>query len=156
MLTSLEALLGVINACLPVLKPIFNKMRGTTPKKGNGSDVSEILKFGTIRILMRVSQMLTLTSRKGKELSSGDGILIETSGRYEEKEKGVSGAEDGKEARVTTMEISSPLTQKAERVMGIKAQEIHVKRNVDVDVENVASRDERGPVSRRQEGRQER
>ena len=103
-----------------------------------------------------MSQMLTLTSRKGKELSSGDGILIETSGRYEEKEKGVSGAEDGKEARVTTMEISSPLTQKAERVMGIKAQEIHVKRNVDVDVENVASRDERGPVSRRQEGRQER
>lgn len=167
MLTSLEALLGVINACLPVLKPVYNKMRGTAPKSGNdGSGVNEILKSGTIPIFMRVSQMFSLTSRKGKFLSSDEETLTESSAWYGEKKKNTDntgqcdntvqcGVEVGKEtACVTTKEISPPMTQKAERLRGIKAQEIHVRR--DVDVESVASRDERGLGCERWEGRQER
>ncbi|KAF6232414.1 hypothetical protein HO173_009519 [Letharia columbiana] len=153
MLTSLEALLGVINACLPVLKPIFNKMRGTAPKRGDRSGVSEILKSGTIPIFIRVSQMWTLTSRRGKT-SSSDATLTETSGWYGEKGNGKSGPEGGKGASVTTKEISPPITQKADRVLGITTQAIHVRR--DVDVESVASRDERGLVCEGWEGRQER
>lgn len=147
MLTSLEALLGVINACLPILKPIFNKLRGAAPKIGNSTGVSEILKSGTIPIFMRVSQMFTLTSRKGRSPLSDEETLTETSGWYGEKKDGKSNFDGGKGA-------SPPMTNKAERVMGIKTQEIHVRR--DVDVESVASRDERGLVCERWEGRQER
>lgn len=154
LLTSLEALLGIICACLPVLKPIFNKMRGTAPKGGESSRVREILKSGTIPIFMRVSQMLTLTSRKGKYSSSDEETLTETFRWYGEKKDGKSGAEAGKDASVTTKEISPPMPQKAERVMGINAQEIHVRR--DVEVESVASRDERALAYEGWEGRQER
>ena len=98
---------------------------------------------------MRVSQMF---SRKEKDSSSNGGTLAEPSGWYEEermkkkkmkKEKERSGefdTEDGREAGATTRKISAPMTGKAERVMGIKTYEIHVRR--DVDVESVASRDE--------------
>lgn len=162
MLTSLEALLGVINACLPVLKPIYNRMRGTAPKSGtNGSGVNEILKSGSIPIFMRVSQMLSLTSRKGKYSSSDEESLTESSSSawYGEKKKFSNTAQCGVESRkeapcVTTKETSPPMTQKAERMRGIKAQEILVRR--DVDVESVASRDERVAGREGWEGRQER
>lgn len=162
MLTSLEALLGVINACLPVLKPIYNRMRGTAPKSGtNGSGVNEILQSGSIPIFMRVSQMLSLTSRKGKYSSSDEESLTESSSSawYGEKKKFSNTAQCGVESRkeapcVTTKEISPPMTQKAERMRGIKAQEILVRR--DVDVESVASRDERVAGREGWEGRQER
>lgn len=154
MLTSLEALLGVISACLPVLKPIFNKMCGTAPKGGNGSAVSEILKSGTIPIFMRVSQMWTLATGKWKYSSSDEETLTETSGWYGEKKNGKAYIDGEKQASVTTKEISPPMTQKAERVMGIKPQEIHVRR--EVDVESVTSRDDRALVVERWEGRQER
>ncbi|CAF9908254.1 MAG: hypothetical protein ALECFALPRED_004362 [Alectoria fallacina] len=155
MLTSLEALLGVVNACLPVLKPIFNKMRGPPAPKtktGSGSGVTKSPKSGTIRIFMRVSQMLmTLTSSKSKPFSSDEETLTEmtesSAWHGEKKKDGKTGAESGKEASVRTREISSPMTRKAERVMGIKASEIHVQR--EVDVESVASRDERGSAFER-------
>lgn len=98
--------------------------------------------------------MFTLTSRKGKYSSSDEATLAENSGRYGEKKNGKSDTEGGQGASVTTKEISPPMTQKAERVMGIKPQEIHVRR--DVDVESVASRDERGLVRETWERRQER
>ena len=151
MLSCLEGLLGVVNACLPVLKPIFNKMRGTAPKSGPG--VNEILKSGTIPIFMRVSQMFTLASRKGKDSTSDGETLTENSGWYEErksKQRGKFDVEGGTGASVVTREISPPMTEKAEKLMGIKAQEIHVRR--DVDVESVVGRDESG---RGWEGRQE-
>ena len=65
---------------------------------------------------------------------------------------GGSDTDGGKEANATRMKISPPMTGKAERVMGIKTYEIHVRR--DVDVESVASRDERRGQVR--EGSQER
>ena len=151
MLSCLEALLGVVNACLPVLKPIYNKLRGTAPK--GGAEVNEILKSGTIPIFMRVSQMFTLASRKRKDSTNDGETLTENSTWYEERKReqgGKSDVEGGTGASVTTREISPPMTEKAEKLMGIKAQEIHVRR--DVDVESVVSRYERGGGW---EGRQE-
>ena len=101
-------------------------------------------------------------SRKERGSSSNGGTLAETSAWNEEeermkrkKEKEISAQSDTegrKEAGATTMRISPPMTDKAERVMGIKTYEIHVRR--DVDVESVASRDERRGQAR--EGSQER
>lgn len=50
--TCLEALLGVINACLPVLKPIFNKFSDSRASSWLSSVMS-----GSIPIFMRPSQM---------------------------------------------------------------------------------------------------
>lgn len=154
MLTSLEALLGIISACLPVLKPIFNKMRGTAPKNGKISSVREILTWGTIPIFMRVSQMWTLTTRRGKYSSNDEETLTEISGWYGDKKNVKANVVDEKQTSVTTREISQPMTEKAERLMGIKPKEIHVRR--EVDVESVASQDERGLIVERWLGRQER
>ena len=106
---------------------------------------------------MRVSDMF---SRKERGFSSNGETFAETSGGLEEERRkkeersGESDMESGKEAgaTTTTRKISPPKTDKAERMMGIKTYEIHVRR--DVDVESVASRDERGGQAR--EGSQER
>lgn len=50
--TCLEALLGVINACLPVLKPVFKKFSDSPASSWLSSVMS-----GTIPIFMRPSQM---------------------------------------------------------------------------------------------------
>ena len=97
--------------------------------------------------------MWPLTSRRGKT-SSSDATLTETSGWYGQKGNSKFGPEGGKGASVTTKEISPPITQKADRVLGITTQAIHVRR--DVDVESVASLDERGLVCEGWEGRQDR
>ena len=152
MLTSLEALLGVINACLPVLKPIFNKMRGTAPAKSSNA-VNEILKSGTIPIFMRVSQMWTSSSRKGKYSSNDEETLTENSIWNEERKYGKASTRGGMDASVTTKEISVPKTPKSERILGIKVPEIYVRR--EVEVESVRNGDERGPVNERREGRQD-
>lgn len=154
MLTSLEALLGIISACLPVLKPIFNKMSGTIPKDSKISSVKEILTSGTIPIFMRVSQMWTMTTGRGRSSSSDEETLTETSGWYGDKRNVNADVVGEKQASATTREISAPMTEKAERVMGIKPKEIYVRR--EVDVESVASQDERGLTVERWLGRQER
>ena len=106
---------------------------------------------------MRVSDMF---SRKERGSSSDGETFAEPSGwreeerRKKEERSGESDTEGGKEAGATTRtrKISPPKTDKAERVMGIKTYEIHVRR--DVDVESVVSRNERGGQAR--EGSQER
>ena len=55
---------------------------------------------------------------------------------------GAEGGGDVKEPSVSAKEISSPITQKAERVLGLKPQEIYVRR--EVEVESVISRDDLG------------
>ena len=147
LLTSLEALLGVITASLPVLKPIYNKIRGTARKNGEGSGVNEILKSGTIPIFMRMSQMFSLTSRKGKTNSADEETLTETPRCYGEKSPdGEVSVESGKATKVTTKEISYPMTEKAERLMGVRVYGTPMRR--DVDVECFVSRDERGGKGR--------
>ena len=135
--------MGVINACLPVLKPIYNKIRGTARKSDEGSGVNEILKSGTIPIFMRMSQMFTLTSRKGTVNSTDEETLTE-SARYcgEKNPNGKVSDEGGKVANVIKKEISHPITEKAERLMGIKIYRTPVRR--DVDLENFVSRSDRG------------
>lgn len=66
------------------------------------------------------------------------------------KTSGKIGTEGGKGPNVTAKQISPPMT-KAERVMGLSAPQIHVKR--DVDVESVASRDEMGLAGERRQER---
>ena len=129
-------------------------MCGTAPKNGSGSGVREILKSGTLPIFMRMSQMFTLTSRRSKNASSDEEILTETSGKYEEKEYGKSVADSGQGTKVVTKEISLPMTEKAERLMGVKRQEIYVRR--DIDVESMSSRDNRALEDERWEGSRER
>ncbi len=101
-----------------------------------------------------MSQIFTLVSRRDKDLSSDEETLTETSRSDDEKINHKSSVENGKGVSATTKEISSPVTEKAARLMGIKTQEIYVRR--DVEVESVAGRDERGLVDNRWEGRQER
>ena len=129
-------------------------MRGTAPKSG----INEILKSGTIHVFARASQMLTLASRKQTDSSSDGETLADSHGWYEEekqkirkKKNGGSDAEDGKEASVEMPNISWPITDKAGRVMGIKACEIHVTN--EVDVESVLSQDVRGLVREGGKGR---
>ena len=113
---------------------------------------------------MHVSQMLTMVSkRSGKgSLNGEETSFTETSGWYEEEKKKKEkkekkkGSPGGSEASVTTeeTEVSPSVGSKADRVMGVKTHQIHVRK--DVDVESVASRDEREGFGGRWEGRQER
>ncbi|KAL9135600.1 MAG: hypothetical protein Q9175_003217 [Cornicularia normoerica] len=65
--TCLEALLGVINACLPVLKPIFNKLGDSEASAWLSSVMS-----GTITIFMRPSEMGSRwTTSSGMKKESG-------------------------------------------------------------------------------------
>ena len=67
--TCLEALLGVINACLPVLKPIFNKLGESDTSAWLSSVMS-----GSIPIFMRPSQMgSSWTTRSATKKDSGPG-----------------------------------------------------------------------------------
>ncbi|KAM0801099.1 hypothetical protein BDR22DRAFT_888768 [Usnea florida] len=52
LLTSLEALLGVISACLPLLKPLWCKIRGSQPERA-----IKATELGKMPILMRRGQM---------------------------------------------------------------------------------------------------
>ena len=54
LLAAMEAILGVINACLPVLKPVFTKVVASKPSNWLSSVMS-----GSIPIFMRPSQMGT-------------------------------------------------------------------------------------------------
>lgn len=58
LLSSLEALLGVISACLPLLKPLFCKVRESLPERGVKTAES-----GTVPIFMRKGQMEISSSR---------------------------------------------------------------------------------------------
>ncbi|MCJ1457688.1 hypothetical protein MMC28_008057 [Mycoblastus sanguinarius] len=58
LLANLEALFGVINACLPTMRPVFNKLRSASIWSGKSTTM-----FGSIPIAMRISQMWTLSRR---------------------------------------------------------------------------------------------
>ncbi|KAF6236675.1 hypothetical protein HO173_004966 [Letharia columbiana] len=69
LLTSLETLLGIISACLPILKPITKRLRVSLPKRG--SDTNKPSASGSIPIIMRISHIFTASSKK---YSSGEHI----------------------------------------------------------------------------------
>ncbi|CAD6586493.1 MAG: hypothetical protein ASARMPRED_002559 [Alectoria sarmentosa] len=66
LLTSLEALFGIISACLPVLKPVLRKLQGSLSERG--TDTNKFPTSGSIPIVMHGSQMPT--SSPGKHRSS--------------------------------------------------------------------------------------
>lgn len=92
LLTSLEALLGVISACLPMLKPIFRKLRGPLFERGTKTIKSSV--WGSIPIIMRKSQMQNSSSGKhcSSDLTSTKDSTIDSfwckrdvEGKYENK-----------------------------------------------------------------------
>ena len=73
LLTSLETLLGIITACLPLLKPIMQKLRGSLPKRE--SRTKKPSTSGTILVVMRISRMFSSWSQKqsaGERIASPD------------------------------------------------------------------------------------
>ena len=73
LLTSLEMLLGIISACLPILKPITKRLWSSLPKRG--SDTDKPSTSGSIPVIMRISHMFTTSSKKhfsGERISSLD------------------------------------------------------------------------------------
>lgn len=119
-LMCLEAILGVLNACLPVLKPIFNKVRGSV--KRFGSEMKS-LKYHSIPISVLVSQMWG--SRTGKHTGRGylDSMIPMEAWRNQNV-------------------IRS--TSKADRVVGMKVFEINVQK--DVYVETASGEDQTSVV----------
>ena len=73
LLTSLETLLGIITACLPLLRPIARKLWNSLPKRG--SEKKNPSTSGTILVVMRISRTLTSWSQKhftGERIASPD------------------------------------------------------------------------------------
>ena len=68
LLTCLEALLGVINACLPVMKPVFQKL-GESKASGWVSSVMS----GSIPIFLKRSQMATSRIADSEEIATWHG-----------------------------------------------------------------------------------
>ena len=76
-LTSLEALLGIINACLPLLNPVFSKMLYCVSKRrGDGGNNDEKRKenttSGSIPILLRISH--AWSKSLGQFTAGGEGM----------------------------------------------------------------------------------
>ena len=113
LLTCLEAILGVITACLPVLKPVFNKVRSSLKKLNGWENTSTSLKSDSIPISMRVSHMLECKTRKRSGKEEVDSMIsMEDLRRSESRPR---------------------FTSKAEKVVGVKVLEIHVQSDVHVD-----------------------
>ena len=53
----LEAILGIISACLPVLKPVFDKLGDWFKTFSRMGNTSSSLNYGTIPIWIQVSRM---------------------------------------------------------------------------------------------------
>ena len=83
LLTSLEALLGVISACLPLLKPLLHKFIDS--RSGRGTEQKRSLTSGTIHVAMRMSQVSSAPSEKP---SSSASVSKADPSWYEEEVKG--------------------------------------------------------------------
>lgn len=124
LLTSLEALLGIIVACLPFLKPIVAKY--STKRSTSCKGMTETTKSGSIPIMMRISHMLNVSSKKHTPSKSDSSMDSSWTGWYNTQVEG-KGEERGEQA------------PKAERVQGSKFVQIQVRRDVDVDVESAVN-----------------
>lgn len=136
-LMCLEVILGVLNACLPVLKPVFSKIResmvlnncvhvwkpvfskvGRSMKKFGGKrDINMSWKSRGISIFMRVSHLWQSFSgtRFGRE-------SLDSIGSIEDPGRRISGGQS---------------TSQAERVVGMRVFEIHVQRDIYVESEEL-------------------
>lgn len=89
LLTSLEALLGVISACLPLLRPLVRKLRGPCPHSERAIHTIESPASGSIPIVLRRSQMQNLSSGKhcfNESASTTDLVWSERGGGWRARE----------------------------------------------------------------------
>lgn len=112
-LKCLEAILGVLNACLPVLKPVFSKFRDSMKKLCGREIRSRSLKCGSIPMFMRVKHMWKSRSRNRAGREELDSIIS-----MEDWRRNQNGVQS---------------TSKAESFVGTKVFEIHVQRDVHVE-----------------------
>lgn len=112
-LTSVEATLGVLNACLPVLKPVFRKVRDSVPKPNWWKGTKTSIKSGSIPIFMRVSQMWQ-SSSGGRSRRDGLDSIISME-------------------NLTRSESAIQSSSKVDNVLGTKGSEIHVQRDIVVE-----------------------
>lgn len=81
-----ESVLGIINACPPVLKPVFNKAHHSIRRNSGQLDKRSFLKSGSIAIVMRAGQILHSLSAQRAERDGINSIV-----RNEGLEKGSDG-----------------------------------------------------------------
>lgn len=121
-LASLESLLGIINACLPLLRPVFSKMRRSAPNKETGDDENSEEKrnnnitSGSIPILLRVSH---LWSKSLGDYTSSD-----------EEPSSPKVHDDNSLMNAAKGSLQEP---KVKGIAGMKVPEIFVRRVVDVE-----------------------
>lgn len=129
LLASLEALLGIVNACLPVMKPAFDKMR-------SGLSTAD---DSTIKTFMsdRVPRLLRLRHSWNWSVVSNS-----NNDRHSPSPEPREGA--------WMKEGSNDSAPKVERMIGMKVANIHVRK--DIDVESTLS-DDRVLLEQRQEGK---
>lgn len=107
-----EPILGVITACLPAFKPVFNKVRDSMKIFSGWKSKSKSSKYGSILIFMRVSQMWESSPRKRSGREGMDSMIS---------------IEDWRD------QSSGKPTSKVERLVGTKVFEIGVQRDVHVE-----------------------
>ena len=75
LLMCLEVVLGVITACLPVLRPIFNQFRECVNSFSHERDTSKSSTFSDIPIWIQVSQMWQSRSEKRAGRENLDSVI---------------------------------------------------------------------------------
>ena len=70
-----EPLVSVITACLPVLKPVFIKAHHLIKRLGGRPAIRSLLEFGSIPIVMHVSQMWNSVSAQRAERDGMNSIV---------------------------------------------------------------------------------
>ena len=111
-LIGLEIVLGVLNACLPVLRPTIHKA-GDWIKSISGSGMTSSSIFGKIPVLIHVSQKWNSRFKRRSGREELDSI-------FEMEGYG-------------TNQNAIQTTDGPRRVVGMKDTEIHVQRDVDVE-----------------------
>ena len=115
-LKCLEAILGVLNPCLPVLKPDFDKVHNSLRRIGSKEGTNISWRSRSIPLFMRMSGMWGSRSERGFGMET-----LTSMDEFQRNERGGLSA------------ITSERTAKP------KASEIHVR--IDVNVESVCSND---------------
>ena len=111
-LIGLEVVLGVLNACLPVLKPSLNKTRVWIKSIGSSSKTNSSL-FGKLRTLTQVSRKWDSRRERRNGTEELDSIFeMEGYGSNRNAIETISGAD---------------------RLVEMKDTEIHVQKDVDVE-----------------------
>ena len=117
-----EALLGVINACVPLLKPVFSKMRKSITKKDKCDNVSDDDRRNNITRSGSIPIMLHIRHEWSRSL-----------GKYTSSDEGPWSLDIQDDNRPRNAPERSSREPKVERVMGTKVPEIYVRKAVDVE-----------------------